>query len=155
MTKYEDKIHYYQDGNNDIFSIRGTKDMYDLLDDIGIANEMLTTVSNPVNDVKVRNYYSFIKSLQRPHAKTIVVGHSLGSIELNKLLKFKDLVIDKSYGYAYTSTLPVDEKYTKVFSYDKDPLHMPQNKPNYFTLKKDVGININPFYYYHGIQNYT
>ena len=83
MTKYEDKIHYYQDGNNDIFSIRGTKDMYDLLDDIGIANEMLTTVSNPVNDVKVRNYYSFIKSFQRPHAKTIVVAHSLGSIEFS------------------------------------------------------------------------
>lgn len=129
--------------------------MYDLLDDIGVANEMLTTVSNPVNDAKIQGYYNYIKVNQRPHSKTILAGHSLGSIEINKLLKRKDLQVDKSYGYSYTSSLPVDKKYTYVFSYDKDPLHMPQDKPNYVTLKKDVGININPFFYYHGIQNYT
>lgn len=128
--------------------------MYDLLDDMGIANEMLTTVSNPVNDAKLQGYYNYIKINQRPHSKTILAGHSLGSIEINKLLKRKDLQVDKSYGYAYTSSLPVDKKYTYVFSYDKDPLHLPQDKPNYVTLKKDVGININPFFHYHGIKNY-
>lgn len=162
--RLDPRINYYTKGNQDVFTIRGTKDTGDIANDavfgvqsavksktgIGIFSEAITK--------KIDLMEEFILNNKRENSEVIIASHSLGSIEmgvLHKRLQEKGIKIT-GVGYAHPVLPPRDSKDLTYYSYKLDPLYEPSNAKNHkFLNKAKSGKSLKEiFNNFHSINNY-
>jgi hypothetical protein len=151
------KINYYVDGDRDIFVIRGTKGLDDVIEDFMVGGQFLTAktadvLSKPFTNKgiyepemgnaiaqrkKMRTIENFIRQNARDLSKTTVVGHSLGTIEAN-ILKVRMPEIE-AVGFS-PGIIPAPDV-DRAYSINIDPLYYQTGLANHKVIKKVFDIN--------------
>ena len=151
------KINYYVDGDRDIFVIRGTKGLDDVIEDFMVGGQFLTAktvdiLSKPFTNKgiyepemgnaiaqrkKMRTIERFIRQNARDLSKTTVVGHSLGTIEAN-ILKVRMPEIE-AVGFS-PGIIPAPDV-DRAYSINIDPLYYQTGLANHKVIKKVFDIN--------------
>ena len=147
------KLQYYQTDTQDIFSIRGTDDVEDLLMDatLVIQDSFRDIIQNPAIEEKEKQLIKYIRQHRRPDKELILTGHSLGSYHINNI--HSKLPSSRVVGFAHVGFNVAPKSI--VYSYDKDPLYRPTGKPNHIVLKKPApSFFHNPFKQYHSTKNF-
>lgn len=153
--------HYKIEGQagqpqDNLFTIRGTHDIYDLFQD---ALEGLSDITskiglrNQILEKKIDLYEDFIER-NRSNGKVIIAGHSLGSLEMSHLverLTAKGIDVE-SVGFSYPVMKP-HQKVTRVYTFADDPLHNNDGASNHFVISKRK-MTGNRFKNYHSTKNY-
>ena len=153
-------INYYRKRDIDVFAIRGTKDINDFVEDLEIARESLMGFEGRLVRNKIEGMEKYILSKRRRDSDgnfnpIVLVGHSLGSIEMNKIVEGGNVGdIDTAIGYGHTSNLPIHKDVFRMYSYENDPLHIPMEEESYRVIKKRTKKGADRFERYHSIQNY-
>ena len=143
------RINYYQMGNEDVFSIRGTQTSEDLAHDVLLGGEVFGYKTG-LMEKKLEIYEKFINENRRPNSRLIITGHSLGALEMSYLME--RINADETVGFSQ----PVFKPHSKVsvsYSYDKDPLFRNTGVNNHKVLRKNIGDS-DLFKDYHSINNY-
>lgn len=143
------RINYYQMGNEDVFSIRGTQTSEDLAHDVLLGGEVFGYKTG-LMEKKLEIYEKFINENRRPNSRLIITGHSLGALEMSYLME--KIQADETVGFSQ----PVFKPHSKVdvsYSYDKDPLFRNTGVNNHKVLRKNIGDS-DLFKDYHSINNY-
>ena len=137
-SKIAPRMNYYQNGNDKIFTIRGTATIEDLAHDAILGGQISSGgwFKSPLLEKKLDAYEKFISENSDENDNIKIVGHSLGSLELSvlseRLGKRKNI---EYVGYAQ----PVFAPHSNVdvaYSFDIDPLYNENNAPNHKILKK-------------------
>ncbi len=124
------RINYYRRGDEDIFAVRGTNGWEDLVNDGEMA---ILGKFSPLIAKKLQIYEEFINKNARGN-KITLVGHSLGSLEINMLkekMKSKDI---NAVGYGHPVYKPHPD--ATVYTYKHDPLYVPSGMSNHKILVK-------------------
>ena len=157
---FDPRINYYRKGDQDIFAIRGTKDTGDLANDAVLGAQEASgfgAISQALTK-KIDIMEKFILDNKRENSEVILVGHSLGSIEIGILHKRLGGKINniKGVGYAHPVLPPRENNDLTFYSYKYDPLYEPSGKSNHFFLDKGkTGKNLSQrFKNFHSINNY-
>jgi len=152
------KINYYVNGDRDIFVIRGTKGLDDIVEDFMVGGQFLTAktvdvLSKPFtrkgfyepemgNSIaqrkKMITIEKFIRQNARDLSKTTVVGHSLGTIEAN-ILKVRMPEIE-AVGFS-PGIIPAPDV-DRAYSINIDPLYYQTGLANHKVIKKVFDINL-------------
>lgn len=152
------KINYYVDGDRDIFVIRGTKGLDDVIEDFMVGGQFLTAktvdiLSKPftrkgiyepemgnaiAQRKKMITIERFIRQNARDLSKTTVVGHSLGTIEAN-ILKVRMPEIE-AVGFS-PGIIPAPDV-DRAYSINIDPLYYQTGLANHKVIKKVFDINL-------------
>lgn len=161
------RINYYQNGQKDIFTIRGTQTIEDLATDLligaylkpeisgavlggslggvagavagGVLGNKLFNIDGSILNKKIEIYEKFVRDNHRG-GKLIIAGHSLGSLEMNLLIdKLKDLEVE-SVGFSHPVIAP-NPKSTINYTFRNDPLFMNSNMDNHVVLDKPIQKN--------------
>ena len=141
------RMNYYRQGNKDIFAIRGTDGVEDVINDA----EMLIKKISPLIAKKLKVYEEFIYKNARPGSDIILAGHSLGSLEANILLenmKKRDISV---IGYGHPYFQPHEKAI--VYSFKEDPLYFKSGTDNHKVLEKKY-IKGKGTFQQHSILNY-
>ena len=152
------KINHYTKGNEDVYVIRGTKDVGDIANDAILGLQRKTGFSSAPITKKLDLMEKFIKDTHRG-GDIILTGHSLGSIEigiLQKRLKESGMNIKEGIGFAHPVLPPNKAKEFTFYSYSGDPLYEPSGETNHFVIQKPrTNRNIfDIFKNQHSINNY-
>lgn len=152
-------MNYYRAGGVDVFAIRGTKNINDIVEDIEIARESVMGFEGRLVTNKIEGMEKYILSKRRmrdgKYLPIVLVGHSLGSIEMNKIVESGKIgKVDTAIGYGHTSNLPIHKDVFRMYSYKNDPLHIPMEEESYRIVKKKTKKGADRFERYHSIQNY-
>ena len=141
------RMSYYRQGNKDIFAIRGTDGVEDVINDA----EMLIKKISPLIAKKLKVYEEFINKNARPGSEIILAGHSLGSLEANILkenMKKREINVI-GYGHPYFQP----HKDAIVYSFKEDPLYFKSGVDNHKVLEKQY-IKGKGIFQQHSILNY-
>lgn len=161
-AKIAPRINKYniRDTNDTLFTIRGTKDIDDVVQDlVEGATELSKTmgVRNQLLEKKIDLYEDFIMK-NKGSGKVILAGHSLGALESSHLVE--RLTQNNVEVEAVSFGQPVFAPHSKVdvaYSFDKDPLYRPNGRDNHKVIQKTskIGKGFLDFTNaYHGIENY-
>lgn len=151
--KIAPRINHYSSDNENLFTIRGTAGFTDVVQDITEGITETTGLRNQILDKKIDKYLEYIKPRIERNKKTIIAGHSLGSLELSHIVERLDNegVEVESYGFAHPVFKP-HSKVTRVYSFDNDPLHNNDGANNHKVLSK--GKMSRRFNNYHSTKNF-
>ena len=148
------KLQYYQTETQDIFSIRGTDDVEDLLMDANLVlqDSLREIIQNPAIEEKEKQLIKYIRQNRRQDKELVLTAHSLGSYHINNM--HSKLPSARVVGFGHVG-FNISPKAEALYSYDKDPLYRPTGKPNHIVLKKNApSFFHNPFNYYHSTKNF-
>ena len=158
MRPIPPRIHKYnvRDSEDTLFTIRGTADMSDLLQDVlEGATELSKNIglSNQLLDKKIDTYEKFIMENKNP-GKVILAGHSLGALEVSHLVeRLTQKGIDvEAVGFAQPVLAP-HKKVNRSYSFSRDPLFRENDSTNHLVIEKTVK-STDRFKDYHSIENY-
>ena len=160
--KIAPRINKYniRDSNDTLFTIRGTKDLADVAQDlVEGATELSKTIGvrNQLLEKKIDLYEDFIMK-NKGSGKVILAGHSLGALESSHLVE--RLTENNVEVEAVSFGQPVFAPHSKVdvaYSFDKDPLYRPNGRDNHKVIQKTSKIGkrfVDFTNAYHGIENY-
>lgn len=160
--KIAPRINKYniRDSNDTLFTIRGTKDLSDVAQDlVEGATEFSKTIGvrNQLLEKKIDLYEDFIMK-NKGSGKVILAGHSLGALESSHLVE--RLTENNVEVEAVSFGQPVFAPHSKVdvaYSFDKDPFYRPNGRDNHKVIQKTskTGKGFLDFTNaYHGIENY-
>jgi len=143
------RINYYRDSQNneDVFAIRGTNSIEDLINDGLLVAEKVS----PMIDKKLQIYEDFIRENAKSK-KITLTGHSLGSVEMGMLMdRMTDFDI-KAIGFGQPVFKP--HKNAIAYSFRHDPLYIPNGESNHKVLEKPFAKKIDRFANHHALKNY-
>lgn len=150
--------HYYDVQNNrDVFAIRGTQGLDDMINDgMTLMTEKLGYTPEAVQG-KLDRYTDFILRNSKS-GNVVVAGHSLGSLDIKYIEPhLKSAFGDKltTIGFAYPVYKPTG--LTRAYVYENDPLYSPlgRDKPeNLIVLQKPFDKSEGLFKNYHSTKNF-
>jgi hypothetical protein len=149
------RINHYKVEGDDLFTIRGTHDMSDLVQDVmeGLQDITGGYVTNQLLEKKIDLYEDFIER-NKGNGKLIIAGHSLGSLEMSHLVeRLTNKGIDvESVGFSYPVMKP-HSKVSRVYTFSDDPLHNNDGADNHFVINKRK-MTGSRFKNYHSTKNY-
>ncbi len=150
--------HYYDEINNrDVFAIRGTQGLDDLINDgatlfrekLGYTPESVQGKLDKFTDFILRNSKS---------GNVVVAGHSLGSLDLKYIQpQLKSAFGDNltTLGFAFPVWKP--DGIDRAYVYENDPLYSPLGRakpPNLIVLQKPFDRSGGLFKNYHSTKNF-
>lgn len=150
--------HYYDTvENKDVFAVRGTKGMDDVINDgLTIFNEKLGYTPEAVDD-KIQKYTRFVMNNTRS-GKAVVVGHSLGSLDVKYMSNsLKTVFGDDVTTIGYAHPVWNAKGLTRAYVYENDPLYAPlgrDKEDNLIVLQKPYDRTKGLFENFHSTKNF-
>ena len=137
-SKIAARMNLYENGNDKIFTIRGTATLEDLAHDAILGGQISSGgwFKSPLLEKKLDLYETFIRENTSPDDNIKIAAHSLGALEMSVLAERLGKQKNIEYvGYGQ----PVFAPHSNVdvaYSFNIDPLYNENNAPNHKILKK-------------------
>ena len=150
--------HYYDEINNrDVFAIRGTQGLDDLINDGATLFREKLGYTPEAMQGKLDKYIDFIFKNSRS-GNVVVAGHSLGSLDVKYIEPQLRLIMGDrltTLGFAFPVWKP--EGLDRAYVYENDPLYAPLGRskpPNLIVLQKPFDRAGGLFNNFHSTKNF-
>ena len=156
-SKIAARMNYYQNGNDKIFTIRGTATLEDLTHDAVLGGQAMAGdwFKSPLLEKKLDLYEKFIQENSNDNDNIKIAGHSLGALEMSALAERFGKRINMEYIGFGQPVFPPHKNIDVAYSFTGDPLYNENNANNHKVLVKPfVKGKGDRFKQFHSMKNY-
>ena len=151
------RMNFYENGNNKVFTIRGTATFEDLAHDAVLGGQALAGdwFKSPLLEKKLDLYEKFINENSNENDNIKITGHSLGALEMSALAERFGKRINIEYVGFGQPVFPPHRNVDVAYSFTGDPLYNENKVNNHKVLAKPfVKGRGDRFKQFHSTSNY-